>query len=79
MKKLEKIFANHGCLLRCIAEPLVNGGFRPKAEITRFCDKKLLTTETFDRIPSFITGAEAIEHGRAWAVQWVRTVDPNLP
>lgn len=72
MSKLEKTFANFGCLLRCIAVPLSNGGFDAQVEIVQYKDNKLLLQKTLITTKVFNTCEEAIEYARAWSVSWVR-------
>ncbi len=72
MRKSEKTFANSGCLLRCIAVPLTDGGFHAQVEITRYEDKALLAARTFVANNPFQSRIEAIEWARAWSVNWVR-------
>jgi hypothetical protein len=47
MRKLEKTFANYGCVLRCIAVPLTGNYFHPKVEIIRKRDSSLSITHKF--------------------------------
>ena len=72
MIKAEKTFANQGYLLRCITVPLPDGGFHAKVEITRYEDRADMGGAVFTPEVPFPTRAAAIEHARAWAVEWVR-------
>jgi hypothetical protein len=69
--KSEKTFANQGYLLRCISVPLENGGFHAEVQITRYSDKADMGTTRFTPEIAYSTRAIAIEHARAWSVQWV--------
>lgn len=70
--KAEKIFANQGYLLRCTAIALEKAGFHAKVQITRYSDKADLGTTRFTPEVPYSTRAIAIEHARAWSVEWVR-------
>jgi len=70
--KAEKTFANQGYILRCIAVSLQDGGFHAKAEITRYEDQMDMGGAVFAPEVPFPGRAAAIEHARAWAVEWVR-------
>lgn len=72
MPKLEKTFANCGCLLRCIAVPVTNTSFQAQVEIVRYWDKKLLVSKTIVSSLPLHSASEAIECARAWSVNWVR-------
>jgi hypothetical protein len=72
MRKLEKTFANCGCMLRCVAVPLTGNCFHAKVEIIRYEDQALLVTKTFVSPAPFRSSTEAIECARAWSVNWVR-------
>jgi hypothetical protein len=68
----EKTFANQGYLLRCIAVPLEKGGFHAEVQITRYSDKADMGTTRFTPEVAYSTRAIAIEHARAWSVDWVK-------
>jgi hypothetical protein len=70
--KAEKIFANQGYLLHCIAVPLEKGGFHAQVQIIRYRDKADLGTTHFRPEVAYSTRAIAIEHARAWSVDWVK-------
>jgi hypothetical protein len=72
MRKLEKTFANCGCMLRCIAVPLTGGSFHAQVEIMRYEDEALLVTKAFVPPEAFRSSTQAIECTRAWSVDWVR-------
>lgn len=72
MIKNEKIFANQGYVLHCTAIPLELGGFHAQAKITRYSDKADMGTTRFTPEVAYSTRAIAIEHARAWSVNWVR-------
>ena len=72
MIKAEKIFANQGYLLRCVAVPLEKGGFHAEVQIIRYRDKADLGTTLFRPEVAYSTRAIAIEHARAWSVDWVK-------
>ena len=72
MIKAEKIFANQGYLLRCIAIPLEQGGYHAQVQITRYSDKTDMGTTRFTPEVAYSTRAIAIEHARAWSVDWVK-------
>jgi hypothetical protein len=72
MDKLEKTFANCGCLLHCIAVPLTGGGFQAQVKVIRYEDKALLAERRLLPDEPFQSSAEAIESARAWSVSWVR-------
>ena len=71
MNKAEKIFANQGYLLSCTAVPSENGGFHAQVQITRYRDKADMGTTRFTPELAYSTRAIAIEHARAWSVEWV--------
>ena len=71
MNKAEKIFANQGYLLCCSAVPLESGGFHAQVQITRYRDKADMGTTRFTPELAYSTRAVAIEHARAWSVEWV--------
>lgn len=71
MIKAEKTFANQGYLLCCTALPVDSGGFHAQVQITRYRDKADMGTTRFTPAVSFSTRAIAIEHARAWSVDWV--------
>jgi hypothetical protein len=70
--KAEKIFANQGYLLSCTAVPLEKGGFHAQVQITRYSDKADMGTTWFTPELAYSTRAIAIEHARAWSVEWVK-------
>jgi hypothetical protein len=70
--KAEKTFANQGYLLRCIAVPLQDGRFHASVQITRYADRADMGTTHFTPEVPFQSRAAAIEHARAWSVEWVR-------
>ncbi|MFS0754627.1 hypothetical protein ABC383_08010 [Noviherbaspirillum sp. 1P10PC] len=72
MIKGEKTFANQGYLLRCIAVPLPDGSFHASVQITRYADRADMGTTEFTPEVPFASRAAAIEHARAWSVEWVR-------
>lgn len=72
MRKLEKTYANCGCLIRCIAIPLTDGGFFAEVEIMRYEDQALLVGKTIVSSVPLESSSEAIECARAWSVNWVR-------
>ena len=72
MIKAEKIFANQGYLLRCTAIPLEQGGYHAQVQITRYSDKADMGTTLFAPEVAYSTRAIAIEHARAWSVDWVK-------
>lgn len=72
MIKAEKIFANQGYLLHCTAIPLEDGGFHAQVRITRYSDKADMGTTRFTPEVAYSTRAIAIEHARAWSVDWVK-------
>lgn len=72
MIKAEKIFANQGYLLHCIAVPLEQGGYHAQVQITRYSDKADMGTTRFTPEVAYSTRAIAIEHARAWSVDWVK-------
>lgn len=72
MIKAEKTFANQGYLLRCTAISLEKGGFHAQVEITRYSDKADMGTTRFTPEVAYSTRAIAIEHARAWSVNWVK-------
>ena len=72
MIKAEKIFANQGYLLQCIAIPLEQGGYHAQVQITRYSDKADMGTTRFTPEVAYSTRAIAIEHARAWSVDWVK-------
>lgn len=71
MIKAEKIFANQGYLLCCTAITLETGGFHAQVQITRYRDKADMGTTRFTPEMAYSTRAIAIEHARAWSVEWV--------
>jgi hypothetical protein len=71
VNKAEKIFANQGYLLCCSAVPLESGGFHAQVQITRYRDKADMGTTRFTPELAYSTRAVAIEHARAWSVEWV--------
>ncbi len=71
MIKAEKIFANQGYLLCCTAIALESGGFHAQVQITRYRDKADMGTTRFTPEVAYSTRAIAIEHARAWSVEWV--------
>ena len=72
MRKLEKTFANCGCLLRCMAVPLTGGGFHAQVEIVQYGTNNLLVEKHIvDSIP-LPSVNDAIECARDWSVNWVR-------
>ncbi len=73
MIKAEKTFANQGYLLRCTAIPVEKGGFHAEAHITRYSDKADMGTTRFAPEVAYSTRAIAIEHARAWSVEWVKS------
>jgi hypothetical protein len=72
VNKAEKTFANQGYLLRCIAMPLQDGCFHARVEITRYEDQVDMGATAFTPEVPFADPADAIEHARAWGVEWVR-------
>ena len=72
MRKLEKTYANCGCLLRRIAIPLTNGGFLAEVEIMRYEDKALFVCKNIVSSVPLESSSEAIECARAWSVNRVR-------
>lgn len=71
VNKADKIFANQGYLLHCIALPIDSGGFHAQVQITRYRDKADMGTTRLTPAVCFSTCAIAIEHARAWSVEWV--------
>jgi hypothetical protein len=69
--KAEKTFANQGYLLSCTAIALESGGFHAQVQITRYRDKADMGTTRFTPEVAYSTRAIAIEHARAWSVEWV--------
>ena len=72
MIKAEKIFANQGYVLRCVAVPVNEGRFHASVQIIRYADRADMGTTHFTPEVAFSTRAAAIEHARAWSVEWVR-------
>ncbi len=72
MIKAEKIFANQGYLLECCAVPLDDGSFHAQVQITRYRDQADMGLTRFTPELSYSTRATAIEHARAWSVDWVK-------
>lgn len=72
MIKAEKTFANQGYLLRCMAVLLEDGCFHARVQITRYADRADMGTTDFTPEVPFQSRAAAIEHARAWSVEWVR-------
>jgi hypothetical protein len=72
VNKAEKIFANQGYLLCCTAVPLESGGFHAQVQIIRYRDKADMGTTRFTPELAYSTRAIAIEHARAWSVEWVK-------
>jgi len=70
--KAEKTFANQGYLLRCTAIALEKGGYHAQVQITRYSDKADMGTTRFTPEVAYSTRAIAIEHARAWSVEWVK-------
>jgi hypothetical protein len=70
--KAEKTFANQGYLLRCVVVPVQDGGFHARVEIIRYEDQADMGVTAFTPEVPFASRAAAIEHARAWGVEWVR-------
>jgi hypothetical protein len=71
IRRLEKTFANRGCLLHCIALPLTGGGFHAQVEIVRYDDNEVLVDKTIVSLDRLQNAKEAIECARAWSVSWI--------
>jgi hypothetical protein len=73
MRKLEKTFANCGCLLRCMAVPLTGGGgFHAQVEIVQYGTNKLLVEKRIVASIPLPSVNDAIECARDWSMNWVR-------
>ena len=72
MIKAEKIFANQGYLLQCDALPLGDGSFHAQVQITRYRDQADMGLTRLTPELAYATRAVAIEHARAWSVDWVK-------
>jgi hypothetical protein len=69
--RVDESFQHRGYMLYCSPAPMADGGYRPYVVVSRVSDGEIIANRFFPEASRCVADADAIAHGRDWAVQWI--------